>query len=109
MLQQLQMREAIFLSAALVVVALFIGTLGYHVCERMSWLDSFSNASMILSGMGPYGPLQHIAGKLFASFYALFSGLLFISIIAVIMSSTLQNIFAQQITTSAQPQRHRRF
>ena len=55
-----------------------IGILGYHVLENLSWIDSILNAAMILGGMGPVNPLQTDAGKLFASFYALFSGMVFL-------------------------------
>ncbi|MBE7536093.1 MAG: hypothetical protein HS124_10245 [Anaerolineales bacterium] len=59
----------------LILVSLIVGMLGYHVFENLSWLDSLLNASMILSGMGPVNPVQTDAGKLFASFYALYSGI----------------------------------
>lgn len=63
---------------ALVVVmaSLLIGTLGYIIFEEMAPIDAFANAAMILSGMGPLGILNTTAGKLFASFYAIASGLL---------------------------------
>jgi hypothetical protein len=48
---------------------------GYAAFEGMGWTDAFANAAMILSGMGPLTPLQTPAGKVFAGFYALFSGL----------------------------------
>ncbi len=67
-----------------IAAALFIGMLGYHIFEHMSWIDAFANASMILSGMGPLGTLVTESGKLFAGFYALFSGLFFIFVIAII-------------------------
>lgn len=67
-------------------IALFIGMVGYHYSESMSWLDSFVNASMILSGMGEIGALNTPTGKFFAGCYALFSGLFFVIMIAVIFS-----------------------
>jgi hypothetical protein len=60
--------------------------LGYHYFESMPWIDAFANASMILSGMGPFGPLQTDSGKLFAGFYALFSGLAFITTAGIILA-----------------------
>jgi hypothetical protein len=63
----------------LLALALGIGVLGYHLTERMSWLDALLNASMILGGMGPVGELHTQGGKLFASFYALFSGVVFLA------------------------------
>jgi hypothetical protein len=68
-----------------IACALGIGIIGYHCLEGLSWLDSFLNASMILGGMGPVSELHSPAAKLFAGFYALFSGLMFISVAGVIM------------------------
>lgn len=76
-----------------IAVALFIGMAGYHYTEQMSWVDSFMNASMILSGMGPATPLNTTAGKLFSGFYALFSGLAFIAIIVIILSPVIHAFF----------------
>jgi hypothetical protein len=72
------------IALGLIGVALGIGILGYHWCEGLSWLDSLLNAAMILSGMGPVNQLQHDAGKWFASFYALFSGIAFITSVGVL-------------------------
>lgn len=77
----------------LIVAALCIGMIGYHFFERISWIDSFLNASMILSGMGPATTMKTTAGKLFASIYALFSGLAFIAIIVIMLSPIIHRIF----------------
>jgi hypothetical protein len=68
-----------------IMCALGIGILGYHCLEGLSWLDSFLNASMILGGMGPVNELHSPAAKLFAGFYALFSGLFFVGIVSIII------------------------
>jgi hypothetical protein len=68
------------------VFGLGIGVLGYHWLAHLSWIDSLLNASMILGGMGPVDPLPNNAAKLFASFYALFSGLAFIGIVSVLLA-----------------------
>ncbi|QQR82016.1 MAG: hypothetical protein IPJ69_06840 [Deltaproteobacteria bacterium] len=75
--------SAAFLMASL---ALGLGVWGYHEFAELSWIDAFLNASMILTGMGPMNPITTIAGKLFASFYALFSGIVFLSSILVVMA-----------------------
>lgn len=85
-----------FIGLTLIGVALYIGMLGYHVFEGMSWVDSFLNASMILSGMGPAANLVTTSGKLFAGLYALFSGLAFIAIV-VIMLSPIIHVFFRKI------------
>ena len=73
-------------SLALVAFALAVGTLGYHSIARFSWIDSFENASMILTGMGPVSPMPTDGAKLFASFYALFSGIAFLGMVTLMMA-----------------------
>jgi hypothetical protein len=68
------------------VFGLGIGILGYHYIADLSWIDSLLNASMILGGMGPVDPLKTDCAKIFASFYALFSGLAFIGIVSVLLA-----------------------
>lgn len=83
------LRRAVkFFGLAFVVigVALAIGVLGYHFIAEFSWIDSLLNASMILGGMGPVGELPSDEAKLFASFYALFSGLVFISVMGIVLA-----------------------
>ena len=67
-------------------IALLIGTIGYHCLGHLAWVDALLNASMILGGMGPIDPLPDTPAKLFAAAYALFSGLLFIGILAVVLA-----------------------
>jgi hypothetical protein len=79
----------------LAAFALGLGMVGYHHYETMSWVDAFVNASMILSGMGPVGTLQTDAGKIFAGCYALFSGLVFITIVATVLAPLLHRFLHQ--------------
>jgi hypothetical protein len=65
-------------SLGLLLTSLLIGILGYRILEGFSWIDAILNASMILGGMGPVNPLTTVPGKLFASFYAIFSGVIFL-------------------------------
>lgn len=71
---------------AAIVVAVVIGTVGYHALAGLAWIDAFLNASMILGGMGPVDHVDPRAGKLFASFYALFSGLFFIAVMSLVVA-----------------------
>jgi hypothetical protein len=73
-------------SQALVAGALGIGMAGYHFIEKLSWVDAFENAAMILSGMGPVATLQTDAGKIFAGCYALFSGLMLITVTGIVLA-----------------------
>jgi hypothetical protein len=72
------------LVAVLVGASLGAGVLGYHRLAGLPWIDALLNASMILSGMGPVNELHSDAAKLFASVYALFSGVVFITSIGVV-------------------------
>ena len=67
-------------------LALAIGILGYHSLGGFSWIDSLLEASMILGGMGPVNQLATDGAKIFASLYALFSGLIFIAVMGVVLS-----------------------
>jgi len=71
---------------AIVAVSLLIGMVGYHGLERLSWLDSFLNASMLLGGMGPTDPIRTPAGKLFAGLYALYCGLAVLAVAGLIFA-----------------------
>ena len=68
----------------LLMFSLGIGMIGYHFLENLSWIDSLLNASMILGGMGPVSPLKTDAGKIFASFYALYSGVVLLASVGVL-------------------------
>lgn len=71
---------------SIVFISLGIGVLGYHIFEGFNFIDSLLNASMILGGMGPVNTMKTNAGKLFASFYALFSGIVFLVIAGVVFA-----------------------
>jgi len=71
---------------AAIAIALGIGVIGYHSLADLGWIDSLLNASMILGGMGPVDPLRSSAAKIFASCYALFSGLAFIGIASLMFA-----------------------
>jgi hypothetical protein len=76
----------------LVIFALGVGILGYHRLVDLSWTDSFLNASMILSGMGPVNEIRTESGKIFAGIYALFSGLIFIAAVSLVIAPLFHRI-----------------
>jgi hypothetical protein len=73
-----RMGLAVALWSAITASGLAIGMAGYAYFEGMGNVDSFVNAAMILSGMGVFDELKHQSGKIFAGFYALLSGLIFL-------------------------------
>ena len=88
----IRMGRNIFFMVILIVFSLVIGVLGYHYLAAASWIDSFHNASMILSGMGPVITIESETGKIFSSFYALFSGLVFVTNTGVLLAPVIHRI-----------------
>ena|SRR5437588_5646750 len=77
---------SLLLAFGMIAFALMIGITGYHTLAGLGWIDSLLEASMILGGMGPINQLTGNGAKIFASLYALFSGLMFIGIMGVVLS-----------------------
>ena len=80
------------LTATLLVVSLLIGMAGYHLIEKLPWIDAFLNAAMLLGGMGPVDTPKQDAGKLFAGLYALYAGLVFIASAALILAPLVHRV-----------------
>ncbi len=103
--------RSLTLALAILGVSLGLGVFGYHVCAGLSWVDALLNASMILSGMGPVNELDTVAGKLFASFYALFSGVVFITAVALLLAPVfhrfLHKFHLESGSSDADPPEHR--
>jgi hypothetical protein len=81
-----RLRRHALVVLALVAGSLTIGVLGYRFLERLEWIDALLNASMILGGMGPVNELHTVAGKIFASIYALYSGLIVLVVAGVLFA-----------------------
>jgi hypothetical protein len=79
------LRHLLF-AVSVLASSLGIGILGYHYFEKMSFVDAMLNASMILGGMGPVAALTTRGGKIFASLYALFSGVIFLVVVGIIIA-----------------------
>lgn len=75
----------VLLAAVFLVLSLGIGMVGYHLLCHLPWIDSLLNASMILTGMGPVDPMPNDQAKIFASFYAIFSGAVYPAMTALIL------------------------
>lgn len=77
----------------ILTLCLIVGIVGYRYAGPMSWIDALHNASMILSGMGPVAEVKTTIGKIFSSFYALFSGVAFITNIGVLIAPIAHRFF----------------
>lgn len=75
----------VFLALAIVLASLLAGAIGYRAFEQWSWTDATLNAAMILGGMGPVDVVRSEGGKVFATLYALYSGLVVIALIGVLL------------------------
>lgn len=76
----------------LLLVTLLIGICGYHWLDGLDWIDSLVEASMILGGMGPINPLTNTSAKIFASVYALFSGVVFIALMGLLLTPVVHRL-----------------
>jgi hypothetical protein len=90
-----RMAASVVIAGILIAVALFIGITGYHWIAGFGWVDSLLEASMILGGMGPVNPLPTNGAKIFASGYALFSGLVFIAIMGIVLAPVTHRMLHQ--------------
>jgi hypothetical protein len=77
------------ISALIIGSSLLLGASGYHWIAGLDWVDALLNATMILTGMGPVTTLHTDSAKLFATGYALFSGVVFLSTIAVLWAPVI--------------------
>ncbi len=87
----------VFVGFGIMLICLLTGIIGYkNTIPEFDWYDSILNASMILSGMGPMIDTKIIltpGAKLFASAYALFSGVAFISTIGILIAPIAHRFF----------------
>jgi hypothetical protein len=78
--------KSALIALIILAVSLAIGVIGYHYFYQISWVDSLLNASMILTGMGPVDKAESDGAKIFSSIYALYSGVAFLTSVAVIFA-----------------------
>lgn len=88
----LRLAQSGIIALALIAFSLFIGMVGYHILEGLSWMDAFLNASMLLGGMGPVNAPVTDGGKLFAGLYALYCGLAVILVAGLILAPVAHRI-----------------
>jgi hypothetical protein len=81
------------LASSIMALCWGIGIIGYRYTAPMSWIDAVHNAAMILSGMGPVAEIPTVGGKIFSSFYALFSGVAFITNIGILLTPVVHRFF----------------
>ena len=75
-----------------VLGSLALGIFGYHGLEGLPWIDALVNAAMLLGGMGPVNELHTTAGKVFAAFYALYSGLVFLGVAGILFAPLVHRL-----------------
>ena len=83
---------SLFLAMLIIAAGLSIGMIGYHTLQPTTWLDAFYNAALILSDMGPVTQIVTPSGKIFIGFYALFSGLAFVTVVGMIFTPIIHRL-----------------
>lgn len=74
------------ISLGITAASLALGATGYALFGDCNWLDAFHNAAMILSGMGLVTEVKSDGGKLFSTFYCLYSGIVYLSLMAILLA-----------------------
>ncbi len=82
----------IAMAVALALASLLAGMWGYSYYENLEWRDAFMNAAMLLGGMGPVHSPQTPGGKIFAGLYALYAGLVFLIVVAIVMAPIVHRV-----------------
>ena len=82
----------LLVASGLVLFSLAVGMWGYEHFERLAWRDAFLNTAMLLGGMGPVDPPRTDGGKLFAGGFALYAGLVFLVVAALIAAPMVHRI-----------------
>ena len=87
-------RQAYFFLYSMLIlgVSLGIGMLGYHYFSHLNGIDAFFNATMILTGMGPAAPMTTTGAKIFSGCYAMFSGVIFLTTVAVLFAPLIHRL-----------------
>jgi len=100
------MMRSVLIAVLVVALSLSGGVLGYRYSEHMEWIDALLNASMILGGMGPVNELHTWEGKLFASFYALYSCFLVLGLIGILMTPVMHRVLHRFHAERDRKERH---
>ena len=80
------------IAALVLIFSLVVGTTGFHWLALEEWIDAFLNSSMLLGGMGPVGEIKSAPGKIFASIYALYAGIVFIGTSGLLLAPVLHRL-----------------
>lgn len=90
----LRMGRQLAWSGGVVVVTLAVGVAGYMTIGQLGFIDSFLEASMLLSGAGPLYTERDSANalKIFASLYALFGTLVVVTIVALMTAPVVHRV-----------------
>ncbi|MBF0569849.1 MAG: hypothetical protein HQL18_03645 [Candidatus Omnitrophica bacterium] len=81
------------ISVGMLAVTVFIGAVAYHSLEHLSWVDAFLNAVLVMTGLGLTVTLQSAAAKVFTSFYAILSAIVFFSVLAILFAPLIHRAF----------------
>ena len=84
--------KSFIIAVCFLAISLVIGIIGYHYLGELGWLDSMHNASMILGGMGPVDPIKTNSGKIFASIYAIYSGVSFLTAFSILIAPAFHRL-----------------
>jgi hypothetical protein len=91
------------LAAIVVGISLLIGMFGYMGFAHLAPIDALLNAAMLLGGMGPVGAIEGTAGKLFATVFALYAGLVFVAVTGILLAPVFHRVLHRFHAESSAP------
>lgn len=101
-----QVRRTLLAAAGIIGISLLIGVLGYHFLGGLHWIDALLEAAMILGGEGPIAPMRNNAVKLFASVYALYSGLVLLTTTGLLLAPWVHTMMYHTHRQAAHDAKH---
>jgi hypothetical protein len=91
-------------AGVVVFLSLAIGMMGYHAIAGLPWVDSFQTTAMLLGGMGPVGEITTRAGKIFSGVFALYAGLVFLAVTALVLAPVFHHALHRFHWEKSQPE-----
>jgi hypothetical protein len=85
-------RRNLRLAIILIVLSLLGGMAGFHYTGGYGLVESFSQAALLLGGEGPSGAYPNDPTRIFAGIYALYSGLTYIVLSALLLSPVFSSV-----------------
>jgi hypothetical protein len=87
-------RRNLQFAVVLILVSLLGGMAGFHFTGGFGMVESFTQAALLLAGEGPAGAYPTDSVRIFAGLYALYSGLAYIVLTALLLAPVFGHLLS---------------